>query len=52
MSVPIEELHREVWTVKEHLTMSNWEKKVALQALDLLFRSGYYGKVIVNKSKD
>ena len=48
MAVPIEELHKEVWQVKENLTMSNWDKKVELQALDLLYRSGYYKSVTSN----
>ena len=49
MSAPIEELHKEVFRVKDTARMNNWEKKVELQALDLLFRSGYY-KDVTNSS--
>lgn len=45
MSAPIEELHKEVFFVKDTARLNNWEKRVELMALDLLFRSGYYRTV-------
>lgn len=42
MSAPIEELYKQVWLVKDTARMNNWEKRIELMALDLLFRSGYY----------
>lgn len=42
MSVPIEELHKQVFYVKDTARMNSWEKRIELMALDLLFRSGYY----------
>lgn len=45
MTAPIEELHKEVFFVKDTARMNNWEKRNELMALDLLFRSGYYNSV-------
>ena len=51
MSAPIEELHSEVFRVKDTARMNNWEKRIELMALDLLYRSGYY-KDVSNKNKE
>lgn len=51
MSVPIEELHKAVWYVKDTARMNNWEKRIELMALDLLYRSGYYDNVTKNSKK-
>lgn len=48
MSAPIEELHAEIFRVKDTARMNNWEKRIELMALDLLYRSGYYK--VVSKS--
>lgn len=52
MSVPLEELHKAVWYVKDTARMNNWEKRNELMALDLLFRSGYYCNVTNTSSKE
>lgn len=51
MSAPIEELHKQVFYVKDTARMNNWEKRNELMALDLLFRSGYY-KDVTNTPKE
>lgn len=45
MTAPIEELHKQIFFVKDTARMNNWEKRNELMALDLLFRSGYYEDV-------
>lgn len=46
MTTPtIKDLHKQVWLVKDTARMNNWEKRIELMALDLLFRSGYYKDV-------
>lgn len=52
MSAPIEELHREVFRVKDTARLNNWEKRIELMALDLLFKSGYYRTVSNTSSKE
>lgn len=50
MSASLEELHKEIFYVKNTARMNNWEKRNELMALDLLFRSGYYGDVTKSSS--
>lgn len=52
MAASIEELHKAVWYVKDTSRMNNWEKRNELMALDLLFRSGYYGSVTNTSFKE
>lgn len=52
MSASIEELHKAVWFCKDTARMNSWEKRIELMALDLLFRSGYYGSVNNTSAKE